>query len=564
MRISLCVICGNEIDHIISMLDSFRECFDQLSLVRAIGKQEPDATLGLAQDWCRDNGKDFVFSEHRNDFNSQTWDHIDSFAAARNESFAQADGEWLIWADCDDQIEGAGLLRESLQNAPDDVLMARYPYDVRGTGKKLLRERAVRRSAFNSGRKWHHEVHENLLLLPNDNHVDLLKPVWLHCPVEIKRQNRKRNLRILANSVRECASQYFYIHQEHYCNGSREAAEQFGKLALQFPNLAAPFRYETLLNLARICGNHREATSYTLEAHGIFPWCREAIAAIIMLHFEKNDSQRAKFWAERMMELPEPPEHNRPWTHEAKYYGWAGDDLSARAHRLAGDIVKANQIQLRYYSQKTPRISLLHATRGRSTKAVACRDMWLNAAENPSQIEHIFAVDADDKDSLGMSHQFISVVSEKQTCVSAWNLAASKASGDLIIQLSDDWVPPLHWDSKLLALVKDRDLAKEQIVIAVSDGHRKDDLLCMAILSRARLEAQGDLFFDGYESVFSDNEFSHRAFADRVVIDARASIRFDHLHPAFGKAKMDKTYEHNNSTERYKRGEQLFNERNKQ
>ena len=189
--------------------------------------------------------------------------------------------------------------------------------------------------------------------------------------------------------------------------------------------------------------------------------------------------------------------------------------------------------------------------------------MWLNAAENPSQVEHIFAVDSDDNESLGMANQFISVISQKKTCVAAWNLAARKASGDLIIQLSDDWVPCLHWDSKLLALVKGRNLNEEQIVISVNDGHRKDDLLCMAILSRARLEAQGDLFFDGYESVFSDNEFSYRAFADGIVIDARSSLRFDHLHPAFGKAKMDKTYEHNNSEERYKRGELLFNERNK-
>ena len=34
------------------------------------------------------------------------------------------------------------------------------------------------------------------------------------------------------------------------------------------------------------------------------------------------------------------------------------------------------------------------------------------------------------------------------------------------------------------------------------------------------------------------------------------------MHPAFGKAKMDETYAHNNTTERYKAGEALFKERN--
>jgi hypothetical protein len=146
--------------------------------------------------------------------------------------------------------------------------------------------------------------------------------------------------------------------------------------------------------------------------------------------------------------------------------------------------------------------------------------------------------------------------------VAAWNLAAKRAQGDLIVQLSDDWLPVQGWDKKLLDLVKGRDLAREEIVIAVGDGHRKDDLLCMAIVSRARLKAQGDLFFDGYESVFSDNEFSVRAFADGVVIDARYNITFEHMHPAFGKAPTDQTYDRNNSVERYKSGADLFKERN--
>jgi hypothetical protein len=384
----------------------------------------------------------------------------------------------------------------------------------------------------------------------------------VHSPKVVKRENRRRNLRILANSVTECATQYFYIHQEHYCNQDKQAAEQFGKLALQFPNLQPSFRYETLLNLARICGNYREAMTFCMEAHGIFPWCREAIAAMILLHFEKGDARRATWWADRMLELPEPPEVERPWTHEAKYYGWAGFDIAARAHRMAGNHDLAIALQAQFHAYGEPTITLVHATRGRSTKAVGCRESWLNTAANPWNVEHVFAVDSDDKESVQMAKQFVSVRSEKRSCVAAWNLAAKAARGDLIVQLSDDWAPTQGWDLRLLEEVKGRDLKREPIVIAVNDGHRKDNLLCMAILSRARLEAQGDLFFDGYESVFSDNEFSIRAFADDVVVDARSRITFEHLHPAFGKAPMDKTYDHNNSTARYESGKALFEARN--
>lgn len=560
--ISLCVICGNEEEHILPMLGSFAPCFDEFSLVRAIGARKADQTFEIASAWCAANGKAFVGSEYANGFAAKAWDHVDSFAAARNQAFKQATGDWLVWCDCDDTMEHAEKLREELAAIPDDVAMVRYPYDVRGSGKKLMRERAIRASDFARGRIWHHSVHENLLILPGDKHEDHTACVWVHSPKTVKRENRRRNLRILGNSVTECATQYFYIHQEHYCNQDKQSAEQFGKLALGFPNLQPSFRYETLLNLACICGNYREAMTYCMEAHGIFPWCREAIAAMILLHFEKGDGRRATWWADQMLKLREPSEKERPWTHEAKYYGWAGFDLAARSHRMAGNQERADQIQANFHAHGTPAISLIHATRGRSSKAVACREAWMNTAATPWNVEHIFAVDADDKESAQMAKQFVSVTSEKRSCVAAWNLAAKRARGDLIVQLSDDWLPTQNWDARLLEAVKFRDLKREEVVIAVNDGHRKDDLLCMAILSRARLEAQGELFFEGYESVFSDNEFSVRAFADGIVVDARDRITFEHAHPAFGAAPMDKTYEHNNSTERYKAGKALFDARN--
>jgi glycosyltransferase involved in cell wall biosynthesis len=562
MRISLCVICGNEQHHIGRMLDSFGPAFDELSLVRAIGSRKPDATLSIARDWCENNGKRFIFSEHQNQYGAEKWEHVDSFGEARNDSFRQGTGDWLIWADCDDIMDGADHLRETLAGVAAEVAMVRFLYDVRGTNKKLYRERAMRRASFHAGRKWHHDVHENLLLLAGDKHQDLNDPVWVHAPLEVKRENRTRNLRILRNSVRDTAAQYFYLHQEHYCSGNYKAAEEFAKIALSMPNLMDSFKYEALLNLARCCGNHRDAIRYCLEAHGVFPWCREALTSLVLLYFEKQDRERAFYWAEQALLRPEPPDEIRPWTHEAKHYGWYGIDLAARAARYAGKMDRAAELQSMFHNHSRPTISLIHATRGRSSKAVACRDAFLQSAFNPANVEHIFCVDLDDEVSMEMSQQFEHVVSDQRSCVAAWNKGARKASGDLIIQLSDDWLPPLHWDLRLLELVASRDLAKEEVVIAINDGARKDSLLCMAIMSRGRWEKQGDMFFAGYESVFSDDEFSHRAWNDGVVIDARDRITFVHAHPQFGHGQLDATYQHNNQSERYKRGRALFQLRN--
>lgn len=564
MRISLCVICGNEAKHILAMLKSFSPVFDELSLVRAVGVKEPDETLLLAQSFCKENGKTFTFSEYRNGIGTEKWEHVDDFAAARNKSFEGGTGDWLIWADCDDLFSGdAEAFREKLRNAPADLSMVRCFYDVRGTGKKLFRERAIRRSLFQMNRKWHHSVHENLLLLSGDRHEDWNEPFWVHAPMEVKKENRRRNLRILSNSVRETATQYFYIHQEHYCSQQRDAALDFGKLALAFPNLPSAFRYETLLNLARLTSSRRDANLYLMEAHGIYPWCREALAALTLLHFETKDYFKAQLWAAKMLELREPLAEQRPWTHETRWYGWSGYDLGARAYRANGNTAMADVLQWQYHAGATPRISLLHATRGRTSKAVATRDAWLSLASDPSRVEHIFAVDEDDATSCEMTKQFISVKSGKQSCVAAWNAAAKIARGDLLIQLSDDWQPCQDWDSKLISVCGDADLQKQSLVIAVDDGARKDQLLCMAILSRARYEQQGnEIFHEGYESVFSDNEFSYRAYKDGIVIDAREKLRFEHLHPSFGKAPMDETYRHNNQKTRYETGFALFKQRN--
>lgn len=486
MRLSLCVICGNESDLIETMLDSFDPIFDELSLVRAIGGQESDDTVDKARAWCAANGKDFLFSEYINELTAQKWPHVDSFAKARNAAFEQGTGDWLLWADCDDQVESTTNFRESLKNAKDGVLMARCPYDVRGSNKKLLRERAIRREAFKDGRRWHHDVHENLLLLPNDKHEDWHTPVWLHAPKLIKRANRKRNLKILGKSVAEAATQYFYIHQEHYCDGNRPAAEQFGKIAISFPNLESSFRYEVLLNLARISGINREAMQYALQAHGVFPWCREAIATMILLHFERQDAKRASYWAETMLKLDVPSVADRPWTHERKWYDWAGWDLAARAARLSGMMTLADIRQTHCHKTEEPRITLLHATKDNTSNAVACRDAWLNAASDPAHVQHIFAINSDDETSAVMVKQFQHVC-VNGTLDDALNSAGKKASGNLLIEVRDNFAPALQWDSKLHDLISGRDLNITPLRIKIKEVDQR-------IISYAQYRAQAEVF----------------------------------------------------------------------
>ena len=194
--------------------------------------------------------------------------------------------------------------------------------------------------------------------------------------------------------------------------------------------------------------------------------------------------------------------------------------------------------------------------------AIAARDRWLQAAEFPERIEHIFAFDRDDTASVEGFGAYRHVIVEEQDkgCVAAWNLATRASNGQILIQLSDDWLPIRHWDTKIAARFRD---ASKPGVLRVSDGRRVDDLLAFAIFTRAYLELLGgDFLAPDYFGVYSDDEFSLRAYQNGVVIDAR-DIVFEHCHPSFSQgAVYDETHRRQNDDARYREGRKIFLRRN--
>ncbi len=557
--LSLCVIAGNEEAHIERLLGSFSAGFDELSLVIALGSQEPDKTETLARQCCAANGKRIIVSRYVN-APDNPWAHVDDFAAARNLAFGTATCKWLFWADCDDIINDAGALRILAESGRAE--MYRLPYDVPDARKLTTRERLITADLFARGRIWRWPVHENLLIYEGDKWEQVHAPVFIHKPTGPKAGGEKRNLRILTSALRECPTNYYYCHQEYFYLRKPERARRFGDLFLQLPNRAPVLEYQCLLNMAELAEKKSEATVYALRAHQMYPRQKEAVATLAKCSFQEENPEAALHWSRMLLDMPTLEPRERLWCYEPKWEGWWSVDLRARALRYAGKADAAKVVQRTVHGDNGPLFSLLHATRGRVNRAIQAREIWLELADNPAAVEHIFAFDDDDKESCRWLKSFEHVVCTKRTCVDAWNRAADIASGRVFIQLSDDWAPPRGWDTKLREAYKERDPVFDQFVIAVYDGHRKDDLLCMAILSRARWEAQGqEMFSPEYESMYSDNEFSYRAARDGVIIDAR-HLTFTHYHPAFGKGQMDETYKRQNAPEKYRRGLETFIRRN--
>lgn len=208
-----------------------------------------------------------------------------------------------------------------------------------------------------------------------------------------------------------------------------------------------------------------------------------------------------------------------------------------------------------------PRISLVHATRGRPVQARECRQKWMESAARPEQVEHVFAVDCDDEESIAkLADLKPHVVAENGGgCVAAWNLAAAHVTGKILVQLSDDWIPLPRWDDILAERIGSTNQPR---VLRISDGHRADDLFCMAIMTRSRMKQQGWFLPPAYTGIYSDDEFSFRAFEDGVIVDAR-DVVFTHAHPNYDDSvPMDETYQRQNDNAKYAEAKKIFLERN--
>lgn len=609
MKISLCVITGNESAYVVRFLDSFAKDFDELCMVVAMGNAEADDTESKAREWCSKNGKKFVCDVYRNagwtpesigdpvkDDDPATWPHVDDFAAARNVSWKLASGDWQFWADLDDILTPAsqGLIRADAESGMADYYF--FTYGIATSGQINMRERLYRLGNSH----WSQPVHENCLI--NDESKKWAhdpRVVYSHEPDTQKQRDPERNRRIAEYHLRylnafapEIEREYFWKYQSSKKTEDRENAVKWAEIA-QYCHVLPEQKLALLLNQAEIAAERdlEHALDLVWSAARIQPTSREPWGMMAEYELKLGRYGRADVASTLMQMMKAPLPSGMPLSR--RFHESAGFYLKTRCMRAAGRGALADKGEAEMFAKHGSKISLLHATRGRPAKALETRANFLRAAVDCFAVEHIFAIDADDTESIeALRFYRHAIVDEPRGCVKAWNAAAAVSTGHILMQLSDDWVPCMHYDELLWLLAKEvaekrgGTVANTPLVFAVGDGHRTDALLCMAILTRARYIAQFDqwdnegrlqpperkgtcrgnayLFAPDYFGVFSDNEFTHRAYDDGVVIQAQHLV-FMHQHPVFeGKpfAEWDATHQRQNSPDRYREGLEIFNRRN--
>jgi len=550
--LSLCIIAGNVEKHIGRFLDHFEPLADEICVVRAIGNQDPDGTLDIAE------RRGCTTGEYRNQESHRYWPHVDDFAAARNQAFQMASHGWVMWADTDDVIdaESIGWIRKALAsvNQRKEVSGLLMRYNVPDDGLVVFRERIIRKGAG----QWVNPIHECLAMHdPEAQLARIDEGQILHASGGRPGTSDERNLRILESIPQDKrnTSQRFHLFQSMRAVGREQDAANEAIAILKNPpaDMEAPEKYELYIALGQMTKTPSDRASLFLQAMATDPTRREAYGELALCELSCGNPKQSLGWSRAMTSQPLP--RDPIWNLRPKYYQYLGVQIKAASMRANGDHAGADALELNHFKKSGGKISLIHATRGRPAKAAQAQREWLTSAAFPDQIEHIFCVDLDDELSSPLS-VFRHVAAEPGGgCVRAWNAGAEVCNGDVIIQLSDDWKPPLHWDALILNAIGD---TSKPAVLQVSDGSRKDDLLCMAILTRARLKEQGYFFHPAFKSMYSDNWFSECAHEDGVVIDARHLV-FQHMHPAFGLGEMDQTYAESNAPERYEEGMKILN-----
>lgn len=535
------MIVGNVEEYIERCLNSFAPYVDEICIVRAIGNQTPDRTVEICSKKFKARVEEYVNADAHRD-----WPHIDNFAAARNQSFDMATGDYCLWCDSDDVLTSGGeYIRELADRGGYAAFL--FMYDIFGRGLKLARERMM----IKGGGKWISPVHEHYQFPFEVQGCQDDRVVFTHLPHTTKTGSNERNMRILEaipENEMTCGL-WYHLHGELAGQNRIPEAVEAAKKALSSPDIGRPEKYELFLNLSRISTKPQLKATYLNLAYAADPRRREALGLLVCNALDHGQNEDALAIARQMMATVKPA--GESWNDRGAAYDWLGIEIYTQALRANGQWEKAEAIRREALASKNgPIITLVHATRGRPQQAAICKKTWYDLAANPELIEHIFVIDSDDKESEPLKRMHTFQVPPGGGCVAAWNFGAAQSLAPIIVQLSDDWMPLPQWDKIILERIGNYDEPK---VLAISDGVRKDQLLCMAIATRSYLGQDEFFFHPDFTGVYSDNWFTEQAYKRGAVIEAR-DVVFTHSHPAFGSAEVDKTYADQNAPERYAQG----------
>lgn len=304
MQVGLALIAKNEEQNLPTLLASIEGAFDRVVL---LDTGSEDNTRKVFQEWAiKQNG--MTYSVGR-------FDWVNDFAAARTaaDELLGDQVDWKVWADCDDELYNARVIRSLCEQAPPELAAYICDYDYAqdpNTGVslcRLKRERIVR-----TGRgTWEGRVHEAQAFDGAAQFVPGEVIEWRHRK-PVTTDIGERNLEILErwhedepDNLRVLA----YLGTEHAIRGRHEIAIPYYQ---RYLNLSPTWDEEH----AQVCRKaarsfqtlerHDDARDLALRAITVMPEWPDSYLTLCEYHLARNEPAKAMHHAKRVLELGVP------------------------------------------------------------------------------------------------------------------------------------------------------------------------------------------------------------------------------------------------------------------
>lgn len=311
-KLGLALIAKNEATRLPNLLKSCEGAFDYVALVDT---GSTDDTVGVFNTWVREEM--VRNTEFRGAWAPEPWKEDFSIPRRRADALLMdwPDCDVFSWADCDDTITNAGVLRElaagmEAQNVGAYVFHYSYGHDEHGNlNCELKRERLVRREVAGN---WQGRVHEAQLL---DGGNAIYQPAevcdWVHHP-EVEGRTPNRNLRILRRWLKEEPRNprvLGYMGTELMGRGKVKAAAGYLKRYLKEHTGWDEERCQIHRKLSQCLisqGRHAEAEESAFQALRVMPLWPDSYLTLAEVGYHRQEWQKAGDWAKRVLELGAP------------------------------------------------------------------------------------------------------------------------------------------------------------------------------------------------------------------------------------------------------------------
>lgn len=204
------------------------------------------------------------------------------------------------------------------------------------------------------------------------------------------------------------------------------------------------------------------------------------------------------------------------------------------------------------------KINIIFPSRNRPEQAEKTLKKWIENAYNKKNISIILSIDSNDTllrryERLSNIDGVFVLVGKNKSAIEAINKSCKFCSGDVIVQIAEDFnEPPLHWDKLILEATN----GKEDFLLKTQDGIQKT-LVTLPIMDRKFYNRFGYIYYPGYQHLFSDQELTAVAHMTGRIITS--DIYIPHNHYSTGKTPKDAVNKKNDKT--WNQGKKLFHER---